>query len=219
MELIEDPDQRLREHQEHDRRDPRREIDRAHRRQQPPEQPQVGFGDVVEKPLDPVQPGRIRQAEPAREDVREDHEHVDDRKDPDESLRRGDGVRKQAHLWAVRRAVGFSYAWLKKPPRSINRARSSAETSTFRGVSRNTLSAIRCIPPSSAYVRPLAKSISRFESSWSLCWRLRMTGTPSLKRSAICCASLKLRGSTRCTLTFGDARPSTPRNRRGASRC
>ena len=39
--------------------------------------------------------------------------------------------------------------WLKKPF-SISRARSSAETSTLRGVSRNTLSAIRCIPPSSA---------------------------------------------------------------------
>ena len=39
--------------------------------------------------------------------------------------------------------------WLKKPF-SISRARSSAETSTLRGVSRNTLSAIRCMPPSSA---------------------------------------------------------------------
>ena len=39
--------------------------------------------------------------------------------------------------------------WLKKPF-SISRARSSADTSTLRGVSRNTLSAIRCIPPSSA---------------------------------------------------------------------
>ena len=39
--------------------------------------------------------------------------------------------------------------WLKKPF-SISRARSSAETSTLRGVSRKTLSAIRCMPPSSA---------------------------------------------------------------------
>jgi hypothetical protein len=39
--------------------------------------------------------------------------------------------------------------WLKKPF-SMSRARSSAETSTLRGVSRNTLSAIRCMPPSSA---------------------------------------------------------------------
>ncbi len=39
--------------------------------------------------------------------------------------------------------------WLKKPF-SISRARSSADTSTLRGVSRNTLSAIRCMPPSSA---------------------------------------------------------------------
>ena len=39
--------------------------------------------------------------------------------------------------------------WLKKPF-SISRARSSAEISTLRGVSMNTLSAIRCMPPSSA---------------------------------------------------------------------
>ena len=39
--------------------------------------------------------------------------------------------------------------WLKKPF-SSSRARSSADTSTLRGVSRNTLSAIRCMPPSSA---------------------------------------------------------------------
>ena len=46
--------------------------------------------------------------------------------------------------------AGFRYAWLKKPPRSSMRARSSAETSTLRGVSRKTLSATRCMPPSSA---------------------------------------------------------------------
>ena len=39
--------------------------------------------------------------------------------------------------------------WLKKPF-SISRARSSAEISTLRGVSMNTLSAMRCMPPSSA---------------------------------------------------------------------
>ena len=39
--------------------------------------------------------------------------------------------------------------WLKKPF-SSNSARCSADTSTLRGVSRNTLSAIRCMPPSSA---------------------------------------------------------------------
>ena len=45
--------------------------------------------------------------------------------------------------------VARAYDWLKKPF-SINRARSSAETSTLRGVRRKTLSAIRCMPPSSA---------------------------------------------------------------------
>ena len=39
--------------------------------------------------------------------------------------------------------------WLKKPF-SISCARSSAEISTLRGVSMKTLSAIRCMPPSSA---------------------------------------------------------------------
>ena len=39
--------------------------------------------------------------------------------------------------------------WLKKPF-SMSCARSSAEISTLRGVSMNTLSAIRCMPPSSA---------------------------------------------------------------------
>ena len=39
--------------------------------------------------------------------------------------------------------------WLKKPF-STSRARSSEETSTLRGVSRKTLSAIRSMPPSSA---------------------------------------------------------------------
>ena len=42
-----------------------------------------------------------------------------------------------------------AYDWLKKPF-SISRARSSAETSTLRGVRRKTLSAMRCMPPSRA---------------------------------------------------------------------
>ncbi len=52
-----------------------------------------------------------------------------------------------------------------KKPFSISLARSSADISTLRGVSMNTLSAIRCMPPSSAYVRPLAKSIRRLDRS------------------------------------------------------
>ena len=43
-----------------------------------------------------------------------------------------------------------AYAWLKKPPLSSMRARSSADTSTLRGVSRKTLSATRCMLPFSA---------------------------------------------------------------------
>ena len=47
------------------------------------------------------------------------------------------------------RSANGTYDWLKKPF-SIRLARSSADTSTLRGVSRKTLSAIRCIPPSRA---------------------------------------------------------------------
>jgi hypothetical protein len=41
----------------------------------------------------------------------------------------------------------FSQDWLKNPL-SRSRAFSSADTSTFRGVSRKILSAILCMPPS-----------------------------------------------------------------------
>src|SRR5260221_132875 len=73
------------------------------------------------------------------------------------------------------------------------------------------------MPPSSAYVRPLPKSIRRLASSWSEPCRLRITGTPSLNRSAICCASLKLRGRTRCTRAAEPGTLSTPRRRRGSA--
>ena len=52
---------------------------------------------------------------------------------------------------AYRRRLGRPVAqdWLKKPF-STRRARSSAETSTLRGVSMKVFSAIFCMPPSSA---------------------------------------------------------------------
>src|SRR4051812_38361712 len=168
---------------------------------------------------------RIGQPDPRRDHIREDQQDVDVDEDIDEALQRRRRVGKHDHAgadiahdaWILRNlrdpcgtAVERVQAWLKKPPLSIMRARSSADTSTLRGVSRKTLSATRCMLPSSAYVRPLAKSISRFESSLSALWRLRITGTESLNLSAICCASLKLRGSTRCALTLP---VSTPRKR------
>ena len=74
-------------------------------------------------------------------------------------------------------------AWLKNPPAgSSARARSSAETSTFLGVSRNTLSATRCMLPSSAYVSPLAKSISRFKDSVPVILNLQSADTELSKR-------------------------------------
>src|SRR5579864_5728039 len=156
VELIEDPDRHLAEDDEDDDRDDRRQVEWPHRRQQPPEEPQVGLRDVVQEALDPVQPGRVRQPYPARDDVQEDHERVHAHEDVHERLRFADRVREHedsgryAHPRPVRGRGGFSYAWLKKPPRSSIRARSSAETSTLRGVRRKTLSATRCMPPSIA---------------------------------------------------------------------
>src|ERR671934_2593992 len=187
-----------------------RQIERADLRQDAPEDAQVRVAHVVEEPLHPVEPRRVRQRDPRGQDVDEDDQDVDVDEDVHEAPHRVDGVEEQtnygdlcAHKREVRPGGGASYAWLKKPPRSSRRARSSADTSTFRGVSRNTLSATRCMPPSRAYVRPLAKSINRFESSWSEPWRLRITGIASLNLSAICWASLKLRGTTRWTRTDG----------------
>src|ERR671937_1572815 len=208
--------------EEDDHRDDRREVERAERRQDAAEEAQVRVAHVVEEPLHPAERRRVRQRNPRGQDVDEDHEHVHVDEDVHEALHRVDGVEEQtergdlcAHQREVRPGSAASYAWLKKPPRSSRRARSSAETSTFCGVSRNTLSATRCMPPFRAYVRPLAKSIRRFESSWSAPWRFRMTGIPSLNLSAICWASLKLRGRTRWTRTALGAL-STPRSRAGA---
>jgi hypothetical protein len=64
--------------------------------------------------------------------------------------------------------------------------------------------------PLSAYVRPLEKSIRRFESSGSALCRLTITGVESLNLSAIDCASLKLLGTTRWTLA---AAPETASSR------
>src|SRR5262249_25667929 len=192
------------DHDQEDQGQHRREVDRSRRREEPTEDAEVRLTDVVEEALDPVERRRIWQPQPARQDVDEDHEPVEPDEDVDERLDARDRVGKQhergwpAHSGLVRGLETFSYAWLKKPRSSI-RALSSADSSTSLGVSRKTLSAIRCIPPSSAYVSPLAKSISRFDSSESADWRLRITGTPFLSREATCCASLELRGGVAWT--------------------
>ena len=160
---------------ERDEREDRREVERPGHRQQAPEEPQVRLRDVVEEALDPVERQRVRQPHPAHEDVREQDDAVERDEDVDERLDARDRVsQRQAEAGRDAHAARFApngsspvaYAWLKKPRSSI-RARSSADSSTSRGVRRKTLSAIRCIPPSSAYVRPLAKSMSRFDSSAS----------------------------------------------------
>ena len=70
-----------------------------------------------------------------------------------ELVSRESGSFRGLRAWGIRFCgcpIAHNHAWLKKPPRSSMRARSSAETSTLRGVSRKTLSATRCMPPSSA---------------------------------------------------------------------
>src|SRR6187401_2005913 len=123
--------------QERENGDHGRQVERPDRWNEAPEDAQVRVADVVEEPLYAVQPRLVRQPDPRREDVREQEQHVHPEKDIDE---RDDGV---AHAPFLRAAGTLSYAWLKKPPRSSMRARSSAETSTLRGVSRKTLSATR----------------------------------------------------------------------------
>src|SRR5918994_461707 len=144
--------------QEHEDRDHRRQVERTERRQEAAKDPQVRVADVVEEPLHAVEPRPVGEPDPRREDVREQQEQVHPQKDVDEVRER---VAHERPFAALRPFPTRSYAWLKKPPRSSIRARSSADTSTLRGVNRKTLSATRCIPPSRAYVRPLAKSISR----------------------------------------------------------
>src|SRR5215204_2082531 len=79
------------------------------------------------------------------------------------------------------------------------RLRSSALTSTSRGVRRKTLLATDWILPSSAYVRPEQKSTILRLRSPSTFWRFRITGCWRLKRSARFWASLKLEGSRTLT--------------------
>src|SRR5581483_5194876 len=147
VKALEDRDRNAVERDQREDGDHRRQVDRAGaERQDPPPEPEVRLADVVEEPLNGSQ--RVRQLHPRREHVREDRQDVDADEDVHEQLDLGYGVEHHpAHLRA-RRAV--SYAWLKKPPRSSSWARCSAETSTFRGVSRKTLSATRCMPPFSA---------------------------------------------------------------------
>src|SRR5205085_9988706 len=111
--------------------DDRREVDRPEReREDAPPESYVRLAQVTEEPLH--RPQRVRQLHPGREDVRQDRQDVNAYEDVHEQLDFGDGV--EHHGLSVRASVGFSYAWLKNPPRSSSAARCSAETSTLRGV-------------------------------------------------------------------------------------
>src|SRR6478752_5841672 len=172
-----------------DHRNHGRQVDRAGGRQDATPEPDIRLADIVEEPLHRSK--RVRQLDPRRQDVEKDRERVHADENVEKMLDGCDCVEQHHGPRLLRAETRVSYAWLKNPPRSSSAARCSADTSTFRGVSRNTLSATRCIPPLSAYVRPLVKSISRFDSSPSAFCRFRITGIPCLNRSAICWASLK----------------------------
>src|ERR671931_1183190 len=127
--------------EEDDHGQDRREVERPERRQDAAEEAQVRVAHVVEEPLHPAERRRVRQRDPRGQDVHEDDQDVDVDEDVDEALHRVDGVEEQtergdlcAHQKGIRLGAAPSYAWLKKPPRSSRRARSSAETSTFCGV-------------------------------------------------------------------------------------
>src|SRR5262249_51287979 len=177
VQTLEDRDHESLEQDQRSDGDDWREVDRSGpERQDVPPGPQIRLTQVVQEPLHGSQ--RVRELHPGRQDVRQDRQHVNAHEDVHEQLDFGNGVEHHGRPLLV--SGCFSYAWLKKPPRSNKAARCSADTSTFRGVRRKTLSATRCMPPFSAYVSPLAKSMRRFDSSLSALCRLRMTGMPCL---------------------------------------
>src|ERR1700694_1222905 len=82
VEPVENRDEDNPDHHEEEHSDDRREVDRPERGQQPAEEPQVRLADVVEKALDPVQPGRVRQPPPPPQDVTEDQGRVEPNEAP-----------------------------------------------------------------------------------------------------------------------------------------
>src|SRR6476659_3352676 len=95
MQLAENRVEHLLKDDEHEHRDHRREVERPDRRHEAPEHAEVRVADVVEKALDPVEPDRVRQADPGEDDVREDQEDVDADEDVDEALYPRNGVCEQ----------------------------------------------------------------------------------------------------------------------------
>ena len=65
----------------------RREVERADRRQDPPEEPQVGLAHVSEELRETANPGRVGHPHPRRQHVGEDQQDVDVDEDVDEVVR------------------------------------------------------------------------------------------------------------------------------------
>jgi hypothetical protein len=64
------------------------------RREEPPEEAEVGVDDVVQEALEPVQPHGVGQRKPRREDVDDDEDQIDEEDRVDEVLGGRDGVRE-----------------------------------------------------------------------------------------------------------------------------
>src|SRR4029453_18493625 len=94
VESVEDRDEHDADEVEAEDRDDRRQVERPERRQDAPEDAEVGLADVVEEALDPVQPDRVGKPEPRRDDVGEEDEDVDRDEDRDEVLDLRDCVAK-----------------------------------------------------------------------------------------------------------------------------
>src|SRR5215203_5216334 len=62
--LPEDADHEAADDPEYEDCHDRRDVQRAERRDEPPEDPKVGLDDVIEEALDPVHPDRVRHPDP-----------------------------------------------------------------------------------------------------------------------------------------------------------
>jgi hypothetical protein len=73
------------------------------------EDPQVRIADVVEEPLDAVEPRRVRQPDPRREDVGEEQQDVDADEDVQEALDRVGRIREHGQSGRSAHGAGILY--------------------------------------------------------------------------------------------------------------
>src|SRR3954452_20379285 len=107
MQAVEDVDRDREKDIEGGNSDHRREVERPEGRQHAAPRPQVGIADVVEEPLDPVQPHRVRHPHPGGEDERQDQQRVDIHEDLQKALDAVHSVVEQAEDGATAHAAQF----------------------------------------------------------------------------------------------------------------